>query len=140
MSVSNDAQEYRKLREWVLALSETLFGNSIGFYSAILHVKSLDTLDKPVDSARFDLSEIRNCSLFILLYPQKTASSVLVELGYALALKKRTLILCPTKHELPFMLQEIDKAVSNVNIRTGPINVDNTRDDVMKWILKYDHN
>jgi len=52
-----------------------------------------------------DLREIRKCGTFIFHYPSRVPSSALFELGYALALGKRVVLLVKNHNHLPFLLQ-----------------------------------
>lgn len=59
----------------------------------------------PEESAITDLNAIENATHFILFYPYKTSTSALIELGYALALRKKILIAVPDLKELPYLAQ-----------------------------------
>lgn len=85
-------------------------------YCAALSVASQGSFDDPGESVLRDFSEIEKCSLFILLYPVKIASSSLIELGYAVAKKKKILMIAPDRTILPFMAQGLDIAREGVKI------------------------
>ena len=53
---------------------------------------------------------------FMLIYPQKIASSALIELGWAMAHKKPTVIFTKKRDELPFLAKNADSVFRNVRI------------------------
>ncbi|KSV63092.1 hypothetical protein N183_36240 [Sinorhizobium sp. Sb3] len=55
-----------------------------------------------------DLSHLKSSESCIFIIFEKLASSVLVEIGYAIALNKRTVIFCKTRTDLPFLLRRAD--------------------------------
>ena len=57
-------------------------------FCAALDVYKKGEFDSSTDSISKGLYGIPNCDCFVFVYPQKIASSVLIELGYALALNK----------------------------------------------------
>lgn len=78
------------------------------------NVKTVSDYDSPYLSAQNDFRHISQSSHFILLYPQKAITGALIELGFAIALKKKILIIAPTPDVLPYMAQELDKVYSNI--------------------------
>lgn len=63
-----------------------------------------------------DLSHLKSSGACIFIIFEKLASSVLVEIGYAIALNKRTVIFCRRRDDLPFLLRRADDQISNVSI------------------------
>lgn len=61
-----------------------------------------------------DFEAIRNCEYFIMCYPEKSTSSVLVEAGYALALDKFSIYIVRNLSDLPFLLQFAIRSYKNV--------------------------
>ena len=53
---------------------------------------------------------------YVFILPKKVASSILMEIGYAIALSKNTLIFTHGRKSLPYMLQQADKAIPNIRI------------------------
>jgi nucleoside 2-deoxyribosyltransferase len=80
------------------------------------NINSKTDFDSPKESALNDLGSINNTKLFILVYPYETLTSALIEVGYAIALKKRTIIFTKSRGELPYLLKEVDLAYSFVKI------------------------
>lgn len=61
-----------------------------------------------------DFEAIRNSDYFIMCYPEKSTSSVLVEAGYALALNKFSIYIVRNLSDLPFLLQFAIRSYKNV--------------------------
>lgn len=61
----------------------------VELYSALTSVSSQSEYDSPEEAAKQDLSALNNATHFILFYPQKVATSALIELGFALAQSKK---------------------------------------------------
>lgn len=53
---------------------------------------------------------------FMLIYPQKIATSALIELGWAMAHRKPTIIFTKTRIDLPFLARNADAVFSNIRI------------------------
>jgi hypothetical protein len=80
-------------------------------------IKDIDDFHTPEASVKKDFMAIHKCAYFILIYPYKIPSSILVETGYAMCLNKKCLFFTPNRQELPFLLQQADKVFSKVKIR-----------------------
>ncbi|XGV97895.1 MAG: nucleoside 2-deoxyribosyltransferase [Leptolyngbya sp. BL-A-14] len=66
-------------------------------------------------AARVDFEAIRKSRYFILIYPARLASGVLVEAGYALALNKPSVYFVKDRSNLPYILQHLH-GIDNVEI------------------------
>jgi len=108
-------KEYEKFRTKLKILSEKM-SEKVDVFSAALTVPSFSAYSSPALSADQDFNNIKNSTHFILIYPQAVPTSALVELGYALALKKKILILASSRENLPYMTRELDDVYSNVQI------------------------
>lgn len=53
---------------------------------------------------------------FVLIYPQRIASSALIELGWAMALRKPILIFTKSRADLPFLAKNADAVFKNLRI------------------------
>ena len=65
--------------------------------------------DSPEDSFTKDFSAIKESDCFILHYPNPLPTSALIELGFAIALEKKVIIVTPDKQQLPYLVQSIEK-------------------------------
>lgn len=85
-------------------------------YAEIERINNGDDYDSPEYSATHDFGLIKAYEAFVLHYPQKIATSALIELGYAVALHKRIIIVVDNLNDLPFLGQGLEKAYPNVSI------------------------
>lgn len=58
-------------------------------------------------AAEDDLEALRLSRTFLLIYPQKIASSVLFEAGYAIGMGKPAIYVTPATATLPFLMQQL---------------------------------
>lgn len=121
----SSASDYSKFREWfVCNLNQLRNANPcVNIYCAAEHVDSHKHMGKPFESTRQDIVALDRSQGFILFYPEKIASSALIELGYALAKNTPILIVTPSKSVIPFMATAFDELYSNV--KTLEIKFDN---------------
>jgi nucleoside 2-deoxyribosyltransferase len=78
------------------------------------HIPTGKEFDAADISVKQDYEALRSSRRFVMVYPFKLASSVLVEAGMAIALKKPTLIFTRDRNELPFLLKEAEQAFPGV--------------------------
>jgi hypothetical protein len=116
-ALANDKQ-YRKDREKVLAIMKAL-QTDCKFNSCIYagnDIESMEKFQQPDDSLKDDFRNLRESRYFILLYPAKLASSVLLEAGWALAFGKPSVYFVSNREDLPFLLQQAGQTFNNVKI------------------------
>lgn len=113
-------EEYNSYRKKVIQFI-SLLRKEHQVQSEIEKVESDNDYDSPEESFSKDLSAIQDCDAFILHYPIPSPTSALIELGIALALKKIVIIISPSIHQLPYLVQGID------NIGTTFLLVENER-------------
>jgi hypothetical protein len=116
-SFEND-YEYNNLREKLLDIIDNIKGinSEIKIISELINIKSNTDFENPVISAKKDFNNIKESTHFILIYPRKTVSSALIELGYAIALNKKILIVTPDKETLPYIAQELNLVYDYVEL------------------------
>ncbi len=85
-------------------------------YCAALKAPSAEVFGSEYESVINDFKAIDECSTFILIYPQKLATSALIELGYAVAKKKPILIVAKNIADLPFMARGLSEASSSTEV------------------------
>lgn len=113
----NDA-EYKRDRENALAIINTL-KQECRFDSVIYagnEIKSISDFEAADISVNKDFQALLESRYFVLLYPKKLASSVLVEAGWAIALGKVSLYFVRDRDDLPFLLKQAEQAFSSVKI------------------------
>jgi len=110
-SIDND--EYVKLRTYLLSLNDIL--RNIGFKDVICPHYSIENsgvFDGGTKAVKDNFPSMKQVDSMIIIYPNKIPSSVLVEIGYGIALCKRLVIFY--KEGLPYMLEEIGGTIQNI--------------------------
>ena len=77
------------------------------FYAGF-EIESADKFDAPENAMATDLDAIASSSAFILYYPEPMASSALIELGFALGIKKPIIIITKNRKTLPYLIKNAD--------------------------------
>ncbi|MCE7888797.1 MAG: hypothetical protein DYH12_03685 [Sorangiineae bacterium PRO1] len=103
-------EEYVADRTLMLKVSEMLLES--GFRK--VHYPGADVKDHAAIEDAYvallkDLRSIRESGTFVLHWPSRVASSALFELGYALALQKRVILLVRSRADLPFLLSPLSQ-------------------------------
>ena len=114
-SVGEEA--YAKIRKDVLELKRTL-EEECGFDNVYYPGQDLEGVnwDGIEDATRYDFEQLKESEHYILIFPERATSSILVEVGYAIALSKNILIFTNGRDLLPYMLKKADKAIKK-NVR-----------------------
>jgi len=115
----NRGNEYIEFRNIVIELLELLKKecNITNFYYAGQFIKEKSEFQTPDVSIREILTHLSNKEYFILIYPEKNASSsALIEAGIAIAQKKKLICFLKSGVELPFLLKNIPSAFHNSKI------------------------
>jgi TIR domain len=104
-------------------------------YWAAEQIDSMVKFDSLDVSVLDDLKALQQSRRFVLLYPQKLATSALFEAGYALALKRFSHYFARDRDDLPFLMRELAGSDPNVRIHTDEDWKD--YDDLAAKIHKY---
>jgi len=118
MASFDSDDEYKKDRQGILNLIDT-FRRECKFKSIIYagrDIRSMSDFDAPDLSVQDDFLALKESRYFIMVLPEKLASSVLVEAGAALALEKPSIYFVKDRHDLPFLLAQAEMAFSSVKI------------------------
>jgi len=118
MAAFGNNEEYQHDRENVLRIMDA-FKHECRFESVVYagkEINSIDDFDAADLSVSKDFQDLLESKYFVLLYPKKIASSVLVEAGWALALGKTSIYFVKNSDDLPFLLQKASQAFSSVKI------------------------
>lgn len=108
-----DNDEYSILREDVLNLKNDLI--SLGFrkiYCPLFNIESPEGFDGKIKAIIENFEKMKQVDCMIIIYPKNVPSSILVEIGYGLALSKNVVIFYRDK--LPYVLQGADKALTHI--------------------------
>jgi hypothetical protein len=117
MAATNSENEYKESRDRALTIIQALKTQCTfsSVYFAGEQIKTKADFDPPLLAIVDDFEKIRQSRYFVLLYPEKVASSALVETGFALALGKTTVMFVHRHDDLPFLLKNAD-ALPSVRI------------------------
>lgn len=116
MSAFKTDEDYKKERDTMLKLKEHLERQkNLSIYYAGEHISSSISFESELVGLN-DFEAIENSKCFIMFYPESIVSSVLVEAGYALALKKPSIYFVHNKEKLPFLLREAHHSCPNVQV------------------------
>ena len=63
-----------------------------------------------------DYTSLRNSTNFVLIYPRNMATSALIELGWAMVMKKPIIILVKDRDDLPYLMKHADSVYKNIAI------------------------
>lgn len=113
---SIDSNEYYELRNFLLDLKPKL--EILGFRKVICPLfdnENYDKFDGNTKAIKENFVELRQVDSMIVIYPKLTPSSVLVEIGYGLALSKKTVIFY--RESLPYILKDAGTNISHIDCR-----------------------
>lgn len=113
-------EDFSRLRAWLYTLAKKIATSipQCPVFCAACEITSPTHTDDPVESVKRDLQILDASTHFVLVFPEKLASSALIELGYALAKKKPVLIIAPSSSALPFMALGLGNSDYNVSVKT----------------------
>lgn len=132
---ANDA-EYKNGRAQFKKIFDALKqGCGLSVYWAAEKIESISDFDTLDVSVLDDLKALDQSRCFVLLYPQKMATSALFEAGYALALNRTSHYFVRDRDDLPFLMREL--AVSNTRVRIHTEQDWKDYDDLANKIKKY---
>ncbi len=113
---SIDSSDYYELRDFLLELKPKLI--DIGFTDVICPLFDKDDyshFDGNTKAIKENFVKLKQVDSMIVIYPQKLPSSVLVEIGYGLALCKKTVIFY--KEDLPYILKDAGTNIAHIDSR-----------------------
>ena len=85
-------------------------------YYAGRKFENLYQVDPSSISVKKDLEALRTSKYYVLIHQKTVNSSVLIEAGYALALRKQSFYFVQEISHLPYMLREAPQSYTNVKI------------------------
>lgn len=133
-SIKND-DEYKTIRSLALNAIKTLKDhcgvNEI--YAPIEHIEDKSHFDGQEKAAVDNFEKLKTSEFLLCLYPKPIPTSVLVEIGYGIALNKKIIIftLKKNKSKLPYILQDGEKSFKNIKIYEYT-----TEDEIIQKIRK----
>jgi hypothetical protein len=108
--------EYAKMRSGAMQIKQAILTHTKlkDVYCPVENIVSTTNFDSEKKAIFDDFRVLKESEYYIFLYPKRIASSVLLEMGYAIALSKKTRVFTNSRSELPFMLRQADEAVPNL--------------------------
>ena len=106
--------DYNEYRQQVLNFISVLRERNI-VYSEIEGICELNYYDKPSIALSKDLNIIDESEVFVIHHPFRMQTSTLIELGYAVALNKR-IIIVGNRKDLPYLALGLPEKTSNAFI------------------------
>lgn len=111
MSSFKTQKEYQDHRLEINELTKNLEKNmQMTSYFSGKNITKQKHFEQPDIAAKGDLSALDHSKIFIMILPSKVYSSVLVEAGYALALKIPSIYFLKNENDLPFMLSKMPQS------------------------------
>jgi len=108
--VSSNA-DYRDNRSFALDVLKEIETAAVfkDVYCAARELDSTARFSASADALLTDYRALLRADVFLMLYPRAALSSVLIEAGIAIALKKEICIVCRSIDDLPFLLRATGK-------------------------------
>ncbi len=113
---SVSADEYYQLREFLLTLKPKLL--EIGFTNVLCPLydnADYNNFEGNTKAIYENFNKMKQVDSMLVIFPQMSPSSVLVEIGYGLALCKRTVIFY--KESLPYILKDAGTNITHIDSR-----------------------
>lgn len=113
---SINSDNYYELRNFLIGLKPKLL--NLGFTNVICPLfdnSDYEHFDGNTKAIKENFVKLKQVDSMIVIYPSKAPSSVLVEIGYGLALCKKTVIF--HREELPFILKDAGINISHIDSR-----------------------
>jgi hypothetical protein len=136
MAAFNTDAEYRSGRAGFQKVFDALRQQArLSVYWAAEKINSIKDFDTIDVSASDDLEALQQSRRFVLLYPEKLATSALFEAGYALALDRDSHYFVRDRDDLPFLMRELAGVSEKVRIHTDADWKD--YDDLAEKMVRY---
>src|SRR5436305_3008944 len=117
MASFKDDSEYKPFYSDAMKVVDALRNRcNVSVFCALEGLDSMDKFNTINTSVEVDIDGLHNSGSFIMLYPKRLASSALFEAGYALALGLPSRFFVRDHKDLPFLLQQLPSAFTNVLI------------------------
>lgn len=120
MAAYDTNEQYQKDRQNILNIMK-VFRKKFNFKSIFYageYIRSMKKFEYEDSSLKNNLIALKQSKRFVLVYPKALTSSVLVEVGWALALDKPSVYFVRDQDHLPFLLKKAGQAFGSVKIYT----------------------
>lgn len=116
MAAFTDDRDYQPFRADVLKVLNSMRSCGLSVFCALEPIESIDAFDTHGISTHEDMAVLQHSGSFVMIYPQKLATSAVFEAGYALALGRPSLFFVRDEKDLPYLLQRLPEAFTRVSI------------------------
>jgi len=116
MASFRDDSEYQPFRTEALKVVHALHDCGLSVFCALEAIDSMSKFDTLGISTHDDLNILEQSGSFVMLYPQKLATSALFEAGYALAKGRPSVFFVRNEQDLPYLMQRLPEAFTCVSI------------------------
>ncbi|MEQ1512079.1 MAG: toll/interleukin-1 receptor domain-containing protein [Methylotenera sp.] len=115
---SADDAEYSEFKDCALRVKAALlnFAGAKEVYCPSESIQNRGQFDGYKKAIIKDFQILKESEHYVFIYPREISSSILVEMGYAIALSKNTTIFARSKNDLPFMLKKADTVIDTLEI------------------------
>lgn len=110
-SIGNDA--YQELRAEIFNIKEVLI--EMGFSNVIcpvLDIADTASFEGKTKAIKDNFTNLKQVDSMVVIYPQQLPSSILVEIGYGIALCKRMVIFY--REKLPYILEDAGESIEHI--------------------------
>lgn len=120
MASIKSEDEYNEIRLLALNTIKTLkdYCGVSQIYAPIEHIESKSKFDGQEKAASDNFEKLKTSEFLLCFFPKPIPTSVLVEIGYGIALYKKIIIFTQKKNKskLPYILQDGEKSFKNIKI------------------------
>lgn len=113
-------EEYKAIRVLTLKIPNVLKEHCgvTDVYTPAEHIETQDNFDEPEKAAIDNYEKLKKAEVLLCIYPRPVASSMLNEIGYAIALNKKIIIFVLKRYrsKLPYFLKDGEKSFPNLKI------------------------
>ncbi|MGD8779937.1 MAG: hypothetical protein PVH88_13365 [Ignavibacteria bacterium] len=126
MAAFDKSREYEKFRASILDAIRGIkkscaFSNVFFAGQEISTFKDFESEDLSIVE---DYTALKNSTNFVLIYPQKLPTSALIELGWAMVMKKPIILFSKNRDDLPYLMKNADSVYKNIAIYTYKTSAD----------------
>lgn len=113
-------EDYKAIRSLVLKIPNILKEScdATDVYVPAENIETQNDFDEPEKAANDNFEKLKKADVLLCIFPKPVATSMLSEIGYAIALNKKIIIfvLKRNRSKLPYFLRDGEKSIPNLKI------------------------
>lgn len=113
-------EDYKAIRSLVLKIPSILKEScaATDVYVPAENIKTPDDFDEPEKAANDNFGKLKKAEVLLCIFPKPVATSMLSEIGYAIALNKKIIIFVLKRYrsKLPYFLKDGEKSIPKLKI------------------------